>query len=196
MTSFTRIARLALAAPAALLVLGAAARHITPTVVLAKQADVIRSTLPGASSYFVREVTIGKEALAEINRTGAFTPDDRDVKFYYGKTASGEPAGVVFFPQVNTQHGPFEVGVAVDPSGKVSRVVATKATVETKPWVEKAVRAHLLDRFDGMTPGDDVGSALQSVSRAELGAMPYYVAGELTKAVGRGLTLYRVLYQP
>jgi hypothetical protein len=193
--SLIRRARLALALPAAALVMGAAAWHITPTVVLNKQADVIKATLPEARSFFVRDVKIGKEALAAIRRAADFTPDEDEFKFYYGKTADGDVAGVVFFPQVNTQHGPFEVGVAVDPSGTVTKVVATKATVETKPWVEKAIEARLLERFDGMHPGDDVGTALKGVSKAEIGAMPYYVAEELTKAVGRGLALYRALYR-
>jgi len=193
--SLIRRARLALALPAAALVMGAAAWHITPTVVLNKQADVIKATLPEARSFFVRDVKIGKEALAAIHRAADFTPDEDEFKFYYGKTSDGGAAGVVFFPQVNTQHGPFEVGVTVDPSGTVTKVVATKATVETKPWVEKAIKARLLDHFDGMHPGDDVGAALNGVSKAQLGAMPYYVAQELTKAVGRGLALYQALYK-
>jgi len=193
--SLFRRARWALALPAVALVMGAAAWHITPTVVLNKQADVIKATLPQARSFFVRDVKIGKEALDAIRKAADFTPDEEEFKFYYGKTADGEVAGVVFFPQVNTQHGPFEVGVTVDGSGTVTKVVATKATVETKPWVEKAVKARLLDRFGGMHPGDDVGVALEGVSKAELGAMPYYVAGELTKAVGRGLAMYQALYR-
>lgn len=192
--SILRRARWALVLPAATFLMAAAGRHITPTVVLAKQADVIKNTLAGATSYFVRDVKIGRDAVAALRQAADFTPEEPEFRFFYGKTAGGELAGVVFFPQVNTQHGPFEVGITVGPSGRVTKVVVTKATVETKPWVEKAVGAGLLERFTGMGPGDDPQSALASLSRSELGAMPYYVAGELTKAVARGLALYQVLY--
>jgi hypothetical protein len=174
--------------------LGAAALHITPTVVLHKQADVIRSTLPSAQSFFLRTVTIGKQDFDRIKALDGSTPDDPAVKFYYGTEQGGAVAGVVVFPQVNTQHGPFEVGVTFGPDGAIADVIVTKATVETKPWAEKVIRAHLLERFRGMRPGDDVKRALQSLDRAALGKMPYFVAEQLTQAVGRGLTLYRVLY--
>jgi len=190
-----RVLTKVLIACAAPLALTGAARHITPTVVLHKEADVIRSALPTATQFFLRKVTIGKADLARIKQEDGFAPDEPEVKFYYGNDANGALAGVVVFPQVNTQHGPWEVGLAIDPNGTVTSVVVTKATVETKPWTEKAIRAHLMDHFRGLRPGDDVMRALQSLDRAQLGKMPYYAAEKVTQAVGRGLTLYQVLYK-
>jgi hypothetical protein len=190
-----RVLTKVLIAGAAPFVLGGAAMHITPTVVLHKEADVIRSTLPTATQFFLRKVTIGKADLDRIKQEDDFTPDEPEVKFYYGNDANGALAGVVVFPQVNTQHGPWEVGLTIGPDGTVTNAIVTKATVETKPWTETAIKAHLMDHFRGMRPGDDVTLALKSLDRDQLGKMSYFAAEKVAQAVGRGLTLYQVLYK-
>lgn len=173
----------------------AAAHHPTPTVVLVKQTDLIRRTLAGATQFFVRKVTIGKDDLAQIRKEVEFSPEDPDVSFYLGKSANGGMEGVVFFPQVNTMHGPIEVGLTLAPDGSIASAVVTKATVETKPWVEQAVAAGLMQRFKGMRYGDDVNRALEGVSADRMGAMPYWEAQVITTAVHHGLVLYHVLFR-
>lgn len=175
---------------------GAALPHITPTVVLQKQAEVIRSTTPGASQFFVRTVSVGRADFERIRDEGGFEPEESDFKFYYGQDADGDVVGVTLFSQVNNQHGPVEVGLAMTPDGSVREVVVTKATVETKPWVLAALKAGLTRRFRGLHPGDDPRGALGGLSRSELGEMPYYMAGVVTQAVEQGLVLYHVLYTP
>ena len=170
------------------------ARHPTPTVVLVKQTDVIRTTLDGAKRFFVRRVTIGKDDLTRIRQEVDFSPEDPDLSFYLGKTEEGNLKGVVLFPQVNTMHGPIEVGLTINPDGTVASAVVTKATVETKPWVEEAVAAGLLTRFRGMRSGDDVNGALGQLSPGQVGQMPYWEAGVIAAAVHQGLVLYHVLF--
>lgn len=176
------------------LVLLVGARHPTPTVVLVKQTDLIRTTLDGANQFFVRKVTIGKDDLAQIRQSVDFSPEDPDVKFYLGKTENGNLKGVVSFPQVNTVHGPIEVGLTMNPDGTVASAVVTKATVETKPWVEEAVATGLLKRFQGMRYGDDVKRAMGTLSPGQVGQMPYWEAGVIATAVYQGLVLYHVLF--
>jgi hypothetical protein len=183
------VIKLALAAAA----LGAAA-HPTPKVVLVKHADYIRQTLPGARQYFVRTVSIGKQDLATIRKESDFTPDDPDVQFYLGQGDGGATVGVVLFQQVDTPHGPIEVGLAFGPSGSVAHAMVTTATVETKPWVQEAVASGLMDRFVGMRQGDDLRKALQGLD-GRLGAMPQYMAELIATAVGRGLVVYATLYK-
>jgi hypothetical protein len=168
-------------------------RHITPTVVLKKQADMIKESVP-AAQYFLKTVKIGKADFQRIHTEGAFEPDEDQVKFYYGQDAGGSVEGVVLFAQDNTQHGPLEVGLSFGPDGVVTHAVVTKATVETKPWVQAAIEAGLMKRFQGMHPGDDPDAALKGLSKEDLGEMPYYMAGVAAAAVKRGLVLYRVLY--
>src|SRR4051794_27094631 len=166
------------------LLLGAA--HPTPTVVLVKQTDLIRTTLQGAKQFFVRNVTIGKDDLAQIRRDVNYTPEDPDLKFYLGKTQDGKTEGVVLFPQVNNMHGPIEVGLTLSPDGKVTSAVVTKATVETRPWVEEVMAAGLMKRFQGLRYGDDVKQAIAPLS-GRVGQMPYFEAEVIAAAVKQGL---------
>lgn len=186
---------LALAAGLLPFLMGTAALpHITPTVVLKAQADVIRETVPGAAQYFAKTVKIGREDLARLRASADFTPEEPDVKFYYGNGADGALRGVVLFPQVNTQHGPLEVGLTMAADGTVRSVMVTKATVETKPWVMEALNSGFTRGFSGMRFGDDPARALAEVDRKALGAMPYYFAEVTTLAVKRGLAFYGILY--
>ncbi len=191
--SVMRILRAGLLAAGAVGLL-AGGTHITPTVVLAKKADVIRSAVPDATQFFVRTVEIGQADFQRIKEVGSFEPDKDRVPFYYGRDAAGRVDGVVLFPQVNNQHGPLEVGLAMNPDGTVRKVVVTKATVETKPWVLRALRSGLTRRFEGMRPDDDPAAALAGMADADLGRMPRYMASVVAEAVARGLVLYGVLY--
>ena len=176
------------------LVLLAAAAHPTPRVVLIKQADLIRSTLNGANQFFVRQVTIGKDDLARIRKDVDFSPENPALSFYLGKSGDGKLKGVVLFPQVNTMHGPIEVGLTMNPGGTVANAAVTQATVETKPWVQDAVAAGLLQKFRGMRYGDDPKRALQQISSQQIGQLPYWEAGVIASAVQQGLALYHTLF--
>jgi hypothetical protein len=163
-------------------------------VVLIKQTDLIRSALGGggANQFFVRKVTIGKDDLAKIQRDVDFSPEDPDVTFYVGKDAAGKLVGATLFPQVNTMHGPVEVGLTLKPDGSIASVAVTQATVETKPWVEEAVASGFLKRFQGMRYGDDLKRALGQSSG--LGQMPSWEAQVITAAVHQGLVLHHMLF--
>jgi hypothetical protein len=183
------VIKLALAVAA----LGATA-HPTPKVVLVKHADFIRQTLGGAKQYFVRTVSIGKQDLSAIRQAADFTPADPDVQFYLGQGEGAAMVGVVLFQQVDTPHGPLEVGLTFGPNGGVAHAMVTTATVETKPWVQEAIASGLMDKFVGMHEGDDPRKALQSLA-GKLGGMPEYMAELIATAVGRGLVLYGTLYK-
>jgi hypothetical protein len=180
------------ALPLALLLAGA--RHPTPSVVLVKQTDLIRTTLGGAKQFFVRKVSIGKDDLARIRKEVDFSPEDPTLRFYLGKTEDGTLAGVVLFPQVNTIHGPVEVGLTLGPDGSIISAVVTKATVETRPWVEEAAAAGLMKRFQGMRYGDDLKRALEPLSPGQIGQMPYFEAQVIAGTVRQGLVLYHLLF--
>jgi hypothetical protein len=172
-------------------VMGATA-HPTPKVVLMKHADFIRQTVPGAQQYFMRTVSIGREDLATIRKAGDYTPEEPDVQFFLGEDG-GKTVGVALFQQVDTPHGPLEVGITFGPDGRIARAAVTTATVETKPWVLQAVGTGLMDGFTGMREGDDPRTALDRV-RGKVGGMPEYMAELIATAVGRGMVLYGTLF--
>jgi hypothetical protein len=170
-----------------------AAAHPTPKVVLIKHADFIRQSTAGAQQYFVRSVSIGKNDLATIRREADFMPDDPDVQFYLGEGGGGKMVGVTLFQQIDTPHGPLEIGLTFGPDGAIASAAVTTATVETKPWVLAAISSGLMKQFVGMRPGDDPRKPLQNVRG--LSGMPQYMAELIATAVGRGLVLYRTLYK-
>jgi len=180
---------------AVVLIAPAARLHITPTVELVKQTAVIRQTLAGARQFFLRDVEIGKADLAKIRQASDFDLDEPKVKFFIGKDAQGAVTGVVLFPQVNTsQHGPVEVGLTIGPDGKVARAIVTKATVETKPWVEEVIKSGYLSAFEGLPVSGPV-DVTDRIPRDRLSAMPVYMGQVINQAVNEGVALYRVLYQ-
>jgi hypothetical protein len=134
-----------------------------------------------------------KQDLAN-QKTSDFTPDDPDVPFYLGQTNGGTAVGVVLFQQIDSPHGPLEIGLAIGPDGAVTAAAVTTATVETKPWVLEATAADLMRGFAGMREGDDPRKALAR-TQPKLGGMPEYMAELIATAVGRGLVLYGTLYQ-
>ena len=148
----------------------------------------------GAKQYFVRTVSIGKQDLAAIRQAGDFTPADPDVQFYLGQGEGGATVGVVLFQQVDTPHGPLEVGLTFGPDGAVAHAMVTTATVETKPWVQEAVAAGSWTSSSACAQGDDPRKALQGLA-GKLGGMPEYMAELVATAVGRGLVLYGTLYK-
>lgn len=168
------------------------ASHPSPTVVLVPQTDAIRTALPSAKQYFVRTVTIGQDDLAKIRKDIDYSPQDPEFKFYLGKREDGSPAGVVLFPQVNTLHGPLEVGLSLNPDGSVASAVVTKATVESKPWVLDAVKNGLMKRFQGAKYGDDLGGLVKDVTGS---SMTKWQAQVIATAVYDGLVLHHVLFK-
>ncbi len=163
--------------------------HITPGVILRRQADVIRETLPKAVKYAVTTVKIDKAQLQQLVDQGHFRPDTDRVKFYTGRDQSGALVGTVVFPQFDTQHGPIEVGVTIDPQGALTSVLVTRATVEMKPWVLEVEKSRLLDALHGTKAGAEP----RRISEGHLGGMPGYMADAIATAAYRGLALYAVL---
>ena len=172
-------------------VAGAAAldAHITPEVIVRKQADVIRTALPTAARYTVTTIHISRSQLEQIINQAHYRPNTGTVKMYSGTDADGRLLGRVIFPQVDTQHGPIEVGVAVSPDGAVIGVAVTKVTVEVKPWLLDVERSGVLRGLEGLHAGDPV----RRLPPGTLGPMPAYVAEAIETATVRALTLCQVL---
>jgi hypothetical protein len=169
--------------------------HITPTVVLARRGDVIKDGLPSAANFFVRKVELGQLDIAKIEAQGNFTPQVSKLEFFYGEDDSNNFVGSVLFNQVNTIHGPVEVGIVFTPGGDISEVVVTKATVETEPWVKTAISFGLMKNFIGLR-ARSMWNPLKSVSKSRMGDMPYFMAQAITAAVMRGVVYYDVLFRP
>jgi len=170
----------------------AAVLHITPTVVLVKRPDAVKSLLPGAEAFFARELHLSNADRHRLHEAVDWTPEDGVLTFYTGKTGD-RAAGTLLFVRVDTPHGPLEVAVAFTPAGAIGGVIVTKATVETKPWVLEALRAGLVDSYKGLKPGDVPGGAVALKDR--VGSLPAYMAGQVDKGVARALVSYGTFYR-
>jgi len=176
------------------LVLGAvtaALLHITPTVVLVKRQDAVAHLLPGADQFAAREVHVSSADSRRIHDAVGWEPPDGMVTFYVGKHQD-QVAGALMFMRVDCQHGPLELAIGFDPSGKIRGVEVTKATVEMKPWVLEALRAGLTDAYRGLAP--DQAPAGAAKVKPRIGAMPGYMAELVDKGVMHAAAAYRLFY--
>jgi hypothetical protein len=170
----------------------AALLHITPVVVLVKRPDAVQILLPGADAYVAREVHLSATDAHRLHEAVDWSPEDGVLVFYAG-TAGSTSVGALEFVRVDTPHGPIELAVGFTPQGAVRGVVATKATVEMKPWVLEAVAAGLTDHYRGLKPGGEAPGGAAAVA-SRVGNLATYVAGEVDKGVARALAAYGAFY--
>lgn len=178
--------------------------HITPTVVLVKREDAVKTILPAATAFTAREIRLSRSDAHRLHEALDWGPDEGLLTFYIGKSA-GTAVGALTFIRVDSPHGPVEVAVGFGPDGAVRRVAVTKATVETKPWVLEAVRSGVLDGYAGVK--SDAGD-LAAVAKAPLvpggaegyrgkvGQMAAYMLEQIDKGVQRAVVAYAWYYRP
>ncbi len=166
--------------------------HITPTVVLVKRPDAVKALLPEATAFLAREIHLSERDAHRLHEAVDWSPEDGVLTFYIGK-ASDTAVGVLQFVRVDTPHGPIEVAVGFDAGGVVRDVIVTKATVETKPWMQKALREGLTDHYTGLKAGDTPGGAAALTGR--VGSLPAYMAEQVDKGVARALVAYGDFYR-
>lgn len=176
-----------LAALVSLVSAPAVVTHITPTVELVPRASAVRSLLEGSSKFFVRNIELDGDAMAELQRRAGWKPEERNFRVFVGRDANGDKVGDALLLKVDSRHGPLALAVGFDAAGALSGVIITHATEETVPWVGEAIKAGLLDEYPGCTEAT-VGQALEAV-KSEVGRMPLYMAQRATVGVQRALVL-------
>jgi hypothetical protein len=166
--------------------------HITPTVILVKRTDAVKQLLPDAEQMFMRDVHLSKGDADRLSKDAAdWSPPDDELTFYIGKV-DGKPVGVIEFIRVDTPHGPIEVAVGFDEHQTVHRVIVTKATTETKPWVLEALGAGLTDSYRGMKP-TDIPHGSESI-KGKVGDPAIFITNLIDQGVLRALVAYRDFY--
>jgi hypothetical protein len=181
-----------------------AALHITPTVVLVKREDAVKSILPTATAFTAREIHLSGQDAHRLHEALDWGPDDGRLTFYSGRSATAT-VGALTFVRVDTPHGPLEVAVGFAADGTVLRVEVTKATVETKAWVLEAVRSGVLAGYAGLESG--TGADLQATARTpalpggaesyrgKVGQMAGYMLEQIDKGVQRAVVSYGWFYR-
>ena len=167
--------------------LAAALPHITPTVVLVSKADAVRQIVPNAQTFTAREVHLSEADAQRLHGAVDWSPENGVLTFYSGKRGA-QVLGTFLFVRVDSPHGPVEVAVGFGPQRTVRKVIVTKATVETKPWVQEVLEAGLLAHYEGLEPGASPAAASQVAT--EVGKMPAYMAEQIDTGVARALAAY------
>jgi len=126
---------------AMLTLVGVAAAHITPPVVLVSDRDVLAGSLAGAQRLFVREVRLTPAERQAIQTQTGWTPEEDFYRFYIGRDAQGRPVAAAIFLTDYTVHGPVRVAVALGPDGKVKGATVVELTEETYAWMRPLLDA-------------------------------------------------------
>src|SRR5256885_13823216 len=119
-----------------LTLVGVAAAHITPPVVLVSDRDVLAGSLAGAQRLFVREVRLTPAERQAIQKETGWAPEEDFYRFYIGRDEQQREVGAVTFLTEYTIHGPVRVAVALAPDGKVKGAAVAEVSEETYPWVK------------------------------------------------------------
>src|SRR5437588_12301113 len=116
----------------------AAVLHITPVVVLVKRPDAVQTLLPGADSYFARDVHLSDPDAHRLHELVDWSPEDGVLTFFSGR-AGATIVGALTFVRVDTPHGPIDVAVGFTPQDAVPRAIVTEATAEITPSLQEPI---------------------------------------------------------
>lgn len=126
----------------------------------------LSQTYPEAAKFTSRQVTLPSDQIGRIEQAigERVEPENRVPTFYPAFNKAGEKIGFVLFADQVGENGVIEMGVAVDPAGKVRHVVIF-ASREDK----RIGKDEFLDQFHGKTVKDPlkVGADITPVAGAE-----------------------------
>jgi hypothetical protein len=134
----------------ALLAAVPALAHVTPNVQLVRKGEFVKQSLPGASRFLEKQLSLGESDLADIRRRTHWTPAEEDVKVYVGRDGQGQLVGSVVFLWIPSEHGPLGLGVAFDPGGRIVRAEVTDIGSEPLAWTQPLLRADGMAAFTGL----------------------------------------------
>jgi hypothetical protein len=165
--------------------------HVSPVVTLVGRGEFLRRSLPGATRFFEKQMTISGLDGASLRRETGWVPSEEDTKVYVGRDARGELVGRVIFLWLSSQHGPVGLGVGFTPDGTVRRVAVTDVGGEPLAWVRPLVGAGGLSALEALPPGASPDAA--RVAPGVSGAMSRYYARVIAGGVARAQALERLL---
>lgn len=123
-------------------------------------------TYPEAAKFTSRQAGLSAEQIGRIEQAlgERIEAESRAPTFYPAFNKGGEKIGFVLFADQAGENGPIEIGVAVDPQGRVQHVVIFSSRED-----KKISQTAFLDQFNGKTAKDPlkIGTDMTSVAGAE-----------------------------
>lgn len=138
-------------------------------------AKKLAAALPEATSFAQKQVQFTAAQLAWLEKnTGApVRTEDRAPFFYVGTNAKGRSVGVVVLLDADGVNGKIEMGEAIDPDGKLLRVVLFEhgegAAVEKRAFLDQFKGKPASDRFrvgEDLTAPESAARSAQIVADA------------------------------
>ncbi|TAK06166.1 MAG: hypothetical protein EPO39_09570 [Candidatus Manganitrophaceae bacterium] len=135
---------------------------------------------PEAAKFTSRQGGLSAEQIGRIEQAlgERVEAESRAPTFYPAFDKAGEKIGFVLFADQAGENGPIEIGVAVDPQGRVRHVVILSSRED-----KKIGQPSFLDQFSGKTAKDPlkIGADITPVPGSEKGSQS--VANGVRKAL-------------
>lgn len=126
----------------------------------------LSQTYPEAAKFTSRQAGLSAEQIGRIEQAlgERIEAESRAPTFYPAFNKAGEKIGFVLFTDQAGENGPIEIGVAVDPQGRVRHVVIFSSRED-----KKISQPAFLDQFNGKTAKDPlkIGADIIPVPGAE-----------------------------
>lgn len=140
----------------------------------------LSQTYPEAAKFTSRQAGLSAEQIGRIEQAlgERMEAESRAPTFYPAFNKAGEKIGFVLFADQGGENGPIEMGVAVDPQGRVRHVVILSSRED-----KKISQPSFLDQFNGKSVKDSlkVGEDITPVAGSEKGSQA--VANGVRKAL-------------
>ena len=172
---------------------GSARAHVSPPVVLASEAQVLKD-MAGAEVGAVKKVRLDPAQREALREGCGCRASDVSYRAYVAPAASAGAAAVVFVTEP-TQHGPVRMAVALDHEGRVSAARVIEVTEESLPWVKPLIDQDLPGDYVGRRRGDDFGIS-ERFEKMRLESMRRFYAQVVSGLIRRAAAVYDVALRP
>lgn len=137
-------------------------------------------TYPEAAKFTSRQAGLSAEQIGRIEQAlgERIEAESRAPTFYPAFNKAGEKIGFVLFADQAGENGPIEMGVAVDPQGRVRHVVILSSRED-----KKVSQSSFLDQFKGKTAKDPLKIGADIIPVAGAGKTSQAVANGVRKAL-------------
>lgn len=184
------ILRTAIALSLALVIVAAWA-HLTPSVVLLSERDVLASQHAGAKKLSLREASLSADERKLIQSTYGWRAGDELHNFYMGRDDAGKLLSASVFMTDATMHGIIRVAVGLTPDGRVKSAEVVEFAEEVYAHMKPLIERGFTKKYVGLGIGSSFEPPPASASGVD--AMAQHYDAIVGRMVQRAVILYNVL---
>lgn len=168
--------------------------HVSPPVVLATEADTLRSMMGRSEGLVARKIRLDPAQRRSLRQGCGCKASDATYRAYLPGPEGGRAAAVIFVSEP-TQHGPVRMAVALDREGRVTAARVLEVTEESLNWLKPLIDQDLPADYVGRGRGDDFGIS-ERFEKMRLESMRRFYARVVSGLIGRAAAVYDVALRP